>query len=357
MLTEDGLNTLQISDTDTERLRYWKKYMWVILSFLAALTISLAIINNYLQRRAVINHFKHEMSYAIKSLNQFGWDIAYDNISFSTIYPSKLITLENIKLYSHTQNRAFVIEKLYLTNSFFTPEQLQISSEGAVKLVFDGIVHNIDFRYNDIAIDLKNGEAPNNLTFRIQNISISDWAKISEINLAARLIAPQRISEQAPFIKAHLDIRNIKLNGLLDYPLGQTIGRIYAGAEVIGQIKAQADFRQSVHEWFSHGGYVAIKDFNLNWAPLLMVGKGELSFNEKFQPVLQLNTSSKALLELIDDLEKKNWFDPKGIFVTKILLNNKAYKAGETDRYLTITTPIGIQDDALLIEKIVVKKL
>ncbi len=67
MLTEDGLNTLQISDTDTERLRYWKKYMWVILSFLAALTISLAIINNYLQRRAVINHFKHEMSYAISA--------------------------------------------------------------------------------------------------------------------------------------------------------------------------------------------------------------------------------------------------------------------------------------------------
>lgn len=357
MLTEEDQNSLLISDSDTEKFRYRKKYLWLGLSFLAALIITLAVINNYLHRRAVINHFKQEMNYAIKSLNQFGWDIAYDNIDFSALYPSKLIALENFKLYSRTQNRALAVEKLYLTGGFFTPGELKISSEGAVKLVFDGVIHKIDFGYNDIAIDLKNGESPNNLTFRIQNVSISDWAEINEINLAARLIAPQRINEQAPFIKAHLDIRNVKLNGLLNYPLGQNISRIYAGAEVIGQIKTDADFRQAVHEWLSNSGYVAIKDFTLNWAPLLMVGKGELSFNEKLQPVLQLNTSSKALLELIDDLEKKNWLDSKGTFVAKILLNNKAYKASDSDRYLTVTTPIGIRDDALLVEKIAVKKL
>lgn len=357
MQIETDLNSLQISEAYAESPRRWKKHLWICLPFFTALVLSLAVISNYLQRRAVISHFKQEMNYVIKSLNQFGWDVAYDNIGFNALYPSNLIAFENFKLYSHTQNRALIIEKLLLTAGFFSPSELQISTEGAVNLSFDGTVHKIESGDNDAAIDFKDGKEPNSLTLRIQNLSISDWAEINEINFAARIIAPQRINEQAPFIKTHFDVRNIKLNGLLNYPLGQNIERIYANADVIGQIKADTDFQQAVHEWLSHGGHIAIKEFNLNWTPLLMVGKGELSFNEKFQPVLQLNTSSKALPELIDDLEKKNWFDSKGIFVAKILLNNKAYKADEADRHLTVTTPIGIRDDALLIEKIAVKKL
>lgn len=350
-------NLLQISTADTEKSPYRKTYLWLGFSFILALIFTLAVINSFLQRRAIINHFKHEMNYAIKSLNQFDWDIAYDGISFNALYPSKLIEIENFKIYSRFKNRALNIEKLSLTNGFFSPEKLQLSADGSIDLVFDGDVHKINFGYNDIAIDLHRGEAPNNLTFRIQNLFISGWAEVKEINLASRIIAPLPINNQFPFIRTYLDIRNIKLNGLLNYPLGQNIERIYANAEIIGQISTQKDFKQEIHEWLSQDGYIAIKEFNLSWAPLLMVGKGELSFNENIQPVLQLNTSSKALLELVEDLEKKEWLDSKGAFVAKILLNNKAYKADEADKYLTVTTPISIQEDALLIEKIAVKKL
>lgn len=347
----------QAGSLNFDKLRPVKVYLWPAAAFFAALLICLMIISNYLQRHAVINHFKNDMHYMIGSLNRAGWDLAYGDIDFNALYPFSLVTFKNLKIYSLSQNHAWEIDKLSLDSGFFNPSSLQIFLGEKQKLISAGKEHKISLGAYDFAVELPSSGAPNNLTLQLQNAAISDWAEAGEINLAARIIAPQLINDQSPSLRVHLDIRQVKLNGLLNYPLSQNIERIYLNASVLGQIKGGENFQQALREWLAKDGHIEIKDFNLNWPPLLMVGKGSLYFNETFKPILQLNTSSKALQVLIDDLESMNWLDSKGTFVVKILLGNKAYKADPEDRYLTVTTPIAIRDDALLVEKIVLKKL
>lgn len=340
-----------------EKLRPLKTYIWPAAAFLAALLLCLIIINNYLQRRAIINHFKSEMHYVLKSLNNAGWDLAYEKIDFNSVYPFALVNLKNVKIYSLTQNNAWEINELALNSSFFDAQKISINLGQEQNLTVNGTKHKITFSGYHFSVEIPSQGKPNNLTLQLQNIVISDWADIGEINFAARIIAPQLINERSPSLRGYLEISQVKLNGLLNYPLGQNIQRIYLNTAVLGQIKGGENFQQALRGWLAKDGHIEIKDFNLNWPPLLMVGKGSLYFNENFKPILQLNTSSKALFELIDDLESKGWLDSKGTFVAKILLSNKAYKADAEDKYLTVTTPIAVRDDALLVEKIVLKNL
>lgn len=345
----------QTGSLKLEKLRQLKACAWPVIAFIFFLLLSLLIIQNYLQRRAIINHFKIEMHYVIKSLNNGGWDLAYDEVDFNSLYPFSLVTFKNLKIYSLNQNYGWEINRLELNSGLLNSTKLSIELGAEQNLTVRNKPHKVSLGNYNFKIELPINRQPNNLTLQLQNVSISEFAEISEINLAARIIAPQLISEQSPSLRGYLDIHKVKLNGLLNYPLGQNIERIYLNAELLGQIKGGVNFQQALREWLSKDGHIEIKDFNLNWPPLLMVGKGNLYFNENFKPILQLNTSSKALFELINDLENKNWVDNKGAFVIKILLGNKAYKADAEDKYLTVTTPIAVRDDALLVEKIVLK--
>ena len=99
---------------------------------------------------------------------------------------------------------------------------------------------------------------------------------------------------------------------------------------------------------------IDIKKLIVEWAPLTMVAHGDLYFNEKLAPVLHLNTSSKGLEETIDMLQD-NFLESKGVFVAKILLNNKSFKLNKDDKYYTVTTPININSNQILIENIPIK--
>lgn len=340
-----------------EKLRPLKAYIWPVVAFMAALLLSVIVINNYLQRRALINHIKTEMHYVLESLNNAGWDLAYEKIDFNSLYPFSLVNLKNVKIYSITQNNAWEINELTLNSSFFNAQKVSINLGQEQNLTVNATKHKINLGDYQFSVEMPTQGNLNNLTLQLHNITISDWADIGEINFAARIIAPQLINERSPSLRSYLEIRQVKLNGLLNYPLGQNIERIYLNTAVLGQIKGGENFQQALRGWLDKDGHIEIKDFNLNWPPFLLVGKGSLYFNENFKPILQLNTSSKALFELIDDLESKGWLDSKGTFVAKILLSNKAYKADAEDKYLTVTTPIAIRDDALLVEKIVLKNL
>ena len=83
-----------------------------------------------------------------------------------------------------------------------------------------------------------------------------------------------------------------------------------------------------------------------------MVGRGDLYFSEKLEPRLHLNTSSKALISVMELLEEEQIFERKGVFVSRILLKNKAFKMNEQDEFQTVVTPIDYKDNKLLIENI-----
>ena len=343
----------KMRQTIISKLQLRKSTVYILCSFVVA---SLLVINSFLQRKAVINRMKNEINYTIKILNDMGWDLAYEHISFSILYPKKLVYIKAPKFYNVKCGFSFETDEISLNSGLFSSGKIGIDLGENQKLVLNGKSHNVNAEFLDLTVELLPDNIINNFVAQISNLKIADIADIEEGNFAARLVAPQHINAKAPFFKGYFDVKNIKLNGLLDYPLGQNIERIFANIEIIGRVNRKESLQETMHSWLANDGFIDIKDFNISWMPLRLVGKGSLYFNEKYKPILQMNTSSKALLNLIDELEEKRWLDSKGVFVAKILLNNKAYKADNDDKYLTLTTPISIQDDALLIEKIVVKK-
>lgn len=352
-------NLFSMPDTEiVYKPKWYKKYAWFIGACLLAFFGGLFIINSYLARTAIIHHIKNGINYTIISLNLSGWDIAYDEIDFNASYPADLFTVKNLKIYDSKNNATFFVEfpLIEVNTRFFNAQKFDISfPQGIVITKYDG-KHFISANEYEFSIEMTEKFQFSNLTFQSNNVKITDFADIGTFTFASRIIAPQQINDSAPFLKIFAEAENISLNGLLDYPLSQNIDRIYLDSDMLGKFSFEDNFAHGFNIWQSQGGEFEINDFTINWRPLLLVGKGNLYFNDHFRPILNLNTSSKALINLLDDLEQKNWLDSKGVFVAKILLNNKAYKADPDDEYLTVTSPIAIQEDALLVEKISVKK-
>lgn len=338
--------------------KWYQKYAWLIGAGALAFIGGTVIINSYLQRSAVIHQIKNGINYTIKSLNLSGWDAAYDEVAFNPAYPGDLVRFKNLTFYSPDGTNGLLIKipELVIRSGFINAGKFRVRFPQGLVISGSGQEHKVSFENYDFSAEASGGQLLNNIVWQAENIKISGWADIAKISLASRIIAPQQISDHSPFLKIYLEAENIKLNGLLDYPLSQNIDRIYLESDVIGQFKAEDNFMQALNSWLARGGDIEIRDMTLNWLPLIMVARGDLYLNDNMKPIVRLNTSSKALLELLDELDDKKWLDGKGVFVAKILLSNKAYKADPEDKYLTVTSPITIQEDALLIEKIAVKK-
>ena len=131
---------------------------------------------------------------------------------------------------------------------------------------------------------------------------------------------------------------------------------IFIDADIMGKVSGSRSYRSAIYEWLEAGGFINLKYVSLNWKPLAMVGRGSLHFNEKLEPNLHLDTSSKGLLESMDSMLQYQWLESKGVFVSKILLGNKAFKLSPKDKYLTVTAPIDFKDRKFQIENITVAK-
>lgn len=340
-------------ENEKESVFHYKR--WICFSFVAVFIFVLLFINALLQRNFVIAHLKKQIAFSIESLNQVGWDVAYDNISFGSFPLSDLLQVKNLKIYNPQTSVSWNCSDLSINNSVIFPEKLQIKFSEKTFLSTSQKTYNISLPYQDVFLTLDEGKLQN-FSAEFINLAIQDFADIEEWNFAAEIHYPTFSQQLAPSLKTVLEVKNIKLNGLLNYPLSQNIKKIYFSNRFIGHLNFENGFLSGIREWLAKDGYVEIDDFSLNWPPMLLVGKGKILLNENFEPIVSLNTTSLALERLIDDLEQKNWLDNKGVFVAKILLANKSYKSSENDKYLTVTTPITLQDDALLIEKIVIKK-
>ena len=357
-MKENTPNNIDFADNfpeekDLKSPSFWK---WGVFSFVAVFFISLLFTHAFLQRQVLISHIKKQMAYSIQALNQFGWDVAYDNVSFHAFPLFPLGEINNLKLYNKFSKTSWNCETIRFDNSILRSQKLQFELIGKQFLTLPNGVHKIELANQEFILNIDDNGEIYLLSFKLFNISVADIADIKQAIVLGNQISSTSLEQPAPSFKLAFEISDIKLNGLLNYPLSQDIRRIYLNSEIIGKINFTNNLRSDLREWLSKDGHWEIKDFNLSWSPLLLVGKGNLYLNETFKPILQLNTTSKALSVLIDDLEHKNWLDSKGVFVAKILLSGKSYKQDENDQYLTVSTPISVRDDALLIEKIAVKK-
>lgn len=328
-----------------------------ILPFLFSFALMFSFIEATLVRNAMINRFKTELIALQKYLNEFQLDLAYDHIKFNSIFFHPLVEIENLQLYNLRGTELWrlsfdkVSGRLGLLNvnklNFQSSEsivfaggerQYQISGDAALKIIADS----------------KGGFET--LHLHLRDANIKDFAKIQEVGLDIRSLHSVRHEALImPSLEGHLEINGVKLNGLLKYPLTSEIKRIYAKATLMGSIPLRDSFLLGTETWLQNGGFVDIPRLVVNWQPLLLVGRGTLNFNEELQPRLNLTTSSKAMLNLLDDLQKNDFLNRKGVFVANILLNSKAFKLHEEDKHLTLTTPISYQDSKLAVENVTVK--
>ena len=330
-------------------------------SFLFSFVIMITFIDITLSRNAAIRVLKNNISGLTSGLNEVGLDIAYDNISFNNIFIYPLIEIKNLQLYNLRGKNLWKIKFADISGrpGLFNSRRFNFRFDGAVSLAIDRETHDADIRSAKTIIELKKDNSFKELQIYLKNIQIKDFAKIKNATLAMRRLPDAAASARAliPTLESHLEISDVTLNGLLNYPLTSEIRRIYANFNLMGSLTNGDTLLLAAENWLHDGGFIEIPSVIVSWNPLLLVGRGDITFNEKFSPKLQLQTSSKAMLDLLNDLQEKSFLERKGVFVANILLGAKAYKLHEEDKYLTLTTPITYRDNKLAIENITVKTL
>ena len=331
-----------------------------VFSFLFAFTIMFLFINITLARNAVIRNIKAQLSQAIQNLNEIGLDISYENLEFNNIFIYPILEAHNFQIYNLQGNALWNVRFPDLTvhSSLFNAQNLKIKFSNYAELRYNAQNYPTTFENTNIQLTLDEKSHLEVLKTDLENINIKNFAKIQSLiwhlnKIETSVKAPVML----PTTESSLEINNIALNGLLNYPLTSQIRRIFIKANVIGRIDADNSFLLSAENWLQSGGFIEIPSFMISWDPLLMVGRGSVTFNEKFSPQIQLHTSSKAIQELLNDLLKIDFIEKKGTFVANILLGAKSFKLKKEDKHLTVSTPITYSDGKLAIENVTIKTI
>lgn len=333
---------------------FFNRGFWVaaVLSFALVFGIFYGFFNRYQTAR----FFQKETLSSINRLNDLYLDIAYDKVKISYIPGTPLAEFENLSLYSMTDKISLNIPQAKITPSLLHPSQYIVSLGKEQTLTWKDKKYQI--QNNGIEIELQiNGNIKTILT-NIQQIEVKNILKIQEIKIASRSLNSQK--EDAAYTPSHetyLEMDKLDFDGLLNYPLTSRLDHLYLKARLIGKINKKGNLLSDIRDWLGKDGYIDISSLTLNWKPLLLVGRGSLLFNENLSPRLHLSTSSKGMLSVIDDLQKKNFIESKGAFVTKIILKSKAFKLKSEDTELAVITPIDYRDGRFAIENLTVKTL
>ena len=313
-----------------------------------------------LTRNAAINQIKKDIITWQNYLNEAGLDIAYENLRFNNILIYPLIEVDNLQIYNLSGKHLWNIKINHASFSLSWLGGRKINTDLGEQsvFVFDEKAHIINTPENALSINVNKNFGFKNLHLELDNLEIKDFAKIKELVFALRHHQQADAGTALyPSFESHLEIKDVTINGLIQYPLTSKITRIYTKINLRGQIKPEESFAPAIENWLHQGGFLEISNLIVQWNPMILVGKGDINFNESFSPRMHLKTSSKAMLELMQDLSKNELFERKGLFVAKILLSNKSFKLRDNDKYLTVTTPIDYQDGKLNIENIPIMNL
>lgn len=341
-------------------------YNWIknnrlgIFSFIFTFSIILSFIGITLSRNAAIRSIKNEIEITIKKLNEIGIDIAYSNIEFNNIFTYPLISIQNLQLYNLEGKNLWNISfsEIKGNTSLFNTNNIKMQFSENAKIRINDKEFPINIANGELRIKTNKKQELNALKLNINDINIKNLAKINSLSGEMQKInSAMQAPVILPTIEANIEAKNISLNGLLNYPLTSQIERIFIRSNVIGTFPSSTTFLLSSENWLRSGGFIEIPSFLINWDPLLMVGRGTINFDEKLTPKIQLQTSSKALHELLQDLLKIGFIEKKGTFVANVLLKAKSFKLKKEDKYLTVTTPITYSDGKLSIENVMVKTI
>lgn len=309
------------------------------------------------ERGLAIHQLKKEIAKLENSLTEAGFDLAYDDLRFTSLSPFAIMTVKNLRFFSQDGSNYYEwkIPALKINAGLFSAGK--ISAEFSRQQFFQKGLDVYEADFPEIKLYLSAGkDGLKSVAMEGKTLTVRNLFSIEKLSLSSQRSASRPANDLAPFFENRLNIQNVSLDKNIDFPLKNTISRIYLNASIIGPMNSHGTYGESIDEWLHLGGMVDIRRLIVNWAPLLMVGRGDLYFNENLEPNIHLTTSSKALIYMMDELEKNKILDRKGTFVAKILLNNKSFKISPNDQYYTVTAPININNEEILIENIPVKK-
>ena len=309
-------------------------------------------------RTIAIKQIRYQMSHYITWLNELGLDIAYDKIEFNSIFFFPLVTIDNLQIYNIQGLNSWTL-KFNQVNAYpniFGAQKLRFSTNGSGKFIFNDFISDMSSKETFLDITRKENLF-NSLIFHAEDIDIHDFAKIKNITYLIESIPQNNIisSINIPYLSSFFEIKDIDINGLINYPLSSHLNLLYTKADIIGRITPDESLLTTLETWLKEGGFIDIPSLIIQWEPLTLVGRGNINFNESFSPRINFNTSSKGILRLLQDLQDNNFLDSKNVFVANILLSNKAYKLNPEDQEMTVSTPVSYSDGKIAIENLTIK--
>lgn len=328
-----------------------------ILACIFAFAIVFGGIYITVSRNIAIKHIKKNITQSVSYLNELGLDIAYDNIEFNSIMFYPLVKINNLKIYSVTSMNDWAVKfqtvKAY--PNLLGTKRIRFSSTDGGTFSFNEFTSEMSSDETFLDVITKGGKF-DELVLHAENINIKDFAKIEKIAfLIQSQENPDVSSFTTPAYSAMFETNNIKINGLIDYPLSSNIKLISLKSNLMGKINFDEFVLTSIENWLQQGGFIDVPNLIVQWEPLTLVGRGSINFNENLSPRISFNTSSKGLLTLLNDLQKREFLESSNVFVANIMLKNKAYRLKPEDEELTISTPISYSDKILTIENLTIK--
>ena len=309
-------------------------------------------------RAIAIKQIRYQMSQNIKWLNEIGLDIAYDKIEFNSVFFFPLVTIDNLQIYNTKGLNTWTLKfnQINAYPNIFGSPKIRFSSDGIGKFIFNDFIS--DMTSQDTFLDITSKDnAFDSLMLHSENINVHDFAKIKTINYLLENVPQKNIisSINIPNFSSFFEVKDVDINGLINYPLSSHLTLLYAKADIIGRFKADESVLTSLETWLKEGGFIDIPSLIVQWEPLTLVGRGNVNFNEKYSPRINFNTSANGILRLLQDLQDNNFLDSKNVFVANILLSNKAYKLNPEDQEMTISTTISYSDGKIAIENLTIK--
>ncbi len=309
-------------------------------------------------RNIAIKNFRWNLSQTISKLHEIGIDIAYDNIDFNTLFFFPLAEIDNLQIYNIKGNNrvSLQLNKIKISSDLIFPSSLRFNSVKGGKFSFDKeeYILSSDKTFLEITSENKQFEE---LMLHAENIVLQDFANIKKIAFLVETTSHENTNSNVtlPHYESFFELKDMKINGLVNYPLTSELKLLYMKSEIIGKFTPEQYLMTSLETWLKNGGYLEVPNLVVQWAPLTLVARGNIHFNEKFSPRIKFNTTSKGILRLIDDLRKNEFLDSKNVFVANILLSNKAEKIKPEDTEFTISTPIQYSDKKLSVENLLIK--
>ena len=287
-----------------------KAFILPLVTFGAVFLVMIVIIWMLLARAYGLKLIKNNFSQLVNALNQKGYDI-------EVTLNANLLNYKGISVY-------------------FSPEQSLVFNQDKLNFKVGEINLSTYFRKDGLY----------SLLFNAGNIDFENGIKIKNIKAAM-----QQNDDET--YDAKIDIRHVELLEGKSWNMSTALEEIYVEMSTTKKFSSNGSFYDSLLTWQKDGGRFEVQRTIVNWAPLVLVGKGKIAFNGQLEPSISLMTTSKGAEQTLDNLGNAQIFDSKNVFVAKILLSAKQKEwEAQGNKEGTFSLPISYSDGQFNIENI-----